>query len=106
MRTGPLGAPAPRRYEISAPYAGLGTEKYCCALPLPVDESVGPSPYCRAVFGSNSAAVDVSVFAVICSIGTTSTAHRLRPWVAAISSWSRGWILRSYTATDARLGAN
>src|SRR5450830_1022907 len=93
---------APRRYEMSAPYVGLGTAKNACALPLPLAIRFGAWPHWYAVCGSNRCASAASTVGVSCCNGVMSAIHRLRPCVAAISSWSRGWICRSYTGTVGR----
>ena len=89
MRAGVPPVPM-TRYEISAPYVGLGVAKNPCALPLPDAPKVGASPHWNAVFGSNNITLDAKVFAFSCSRGAMSTIQKLRPCVEAISSRSRG----------------
>ncbi len=84
------------RYQMSAPYCGLGAWKSWWPVDPP---SMGASPHWNAVRGAKRYAGIAATVLVSCWSGATSTIQNPRPCVAAMSSASRGWILRSCTGT-------
>ena len=78
--------PDVRRYTSSAPYGGLGARKYLLAVKF----WVLACEYSYAVFGVKKLVARAITPLFISSSGAMSTIQIDRPWVAAISSRSRG----------------
>ena len=92
MRIGPLDSDS--LYQMSAPYCGLCARKNMLPVASP---PTGGSPHWMPVRGANRCAGALATVRVICCSGAMSTIQIERPCVPAISSASRGWILRSCT---------